>query len=160
MTYCQVWWPILEIGPLHLTHPSANTQQWVVNKHTHTWSSGQPLLQCPGSNWGFGVLLEGTSVVVLRVKRALVIHSPTNNSCRTWDSNLQPLDYKSDSLTIRPQLPPHMHIYIYIYIVVFRISKIYLSIYLSIYTHTHTHTHIHTHHTHTTHIYIYIYIVV
>ncbi len=23
--YCQVWWPILEIGPLHLTHPSAHT---------------------------------------------------------------------------------------------------------------------------------------
>ncbi len=21
VTYCQVWWPILEIGPLHLTHP-------------------------------------------------------------------------------------------------------------------------------------------
>ncbi len=32
--YCQVWWPILEIGALHLTHPSAHTQQWVVNTHT------------------------------------------------------------------------------------------------------------------------------
>ncbi len=31
---------------------------------------------------------------------------PTFNPCRTWDSNPQPLDYKSDSLTIRPQLPP------------------------------------------------------
>ncbi len=30
---------------------------------------------------------------------------PTFNPCRTWDSNPQPLDYKSDSLTIRPQLP-------------------------------------------------------
>ncbi len=30
---------------------------------------------------------------------------PTFNSCQTWDSNPQPLDYKSDSLTIRPRLP-------------------------------------------------------
>ncbi len=31
----------------------------------------------------------------------------TFNLCRTWDSNPQPLDYKSDSLTIRPRLPPY-----------------------------------------------------
>ncbi len=30
---------------------------------------------------------------------------PTFNPCRTWDSNPQRLDYKSDSLTIRPRLP-------------------------------------------------------
>ncbi len=30
---------------------------------------------------------------------------PTFNPCRTWDSNPQPLDCKSDSLTIRPRLP-------------------------------------------------------
>ncbi len=30
---------------------------------------------------------------------------PTYNSCRTWDSNSQPLDYESDSLTIRPRFP-------------------------------------------------------
>ncbi len=58
----KVWWPILGICALHLTHPSAHTQQW-----THTRSSGQPM----GSSWGFGALLKGlTSVVVL------VIHSP------------------------------------------------------------------------------------
>ncbi len=34
-----------------------------------------------------------------RWKRALYIHSPTYNSCQTWDSNSQPLDYESDSLT-------------------------------------------------------------
>ncbi len=32
---------------------------------------------------------------------------PTFNPCRTGDSNPQPLDYKSDSLTIRPRLPPY-----------------------------------------------------
>ncbi len=30
--------------------------------------------------------------------------APTYNSCRTWDSNPQPLDYESDSLSIRPLL--------------------------------------------------------
>ncbi len=30
---------------------------------------------------------------------------PTYNSCRTWDSNSQPLDYEPNSLTIRPRLP-------------------------------------------------------
>ncbi len=84
-----------EMYSLHLTHP----------KWTHTRSSGQLLLQRPGSSWGFGVLLKDTSVVVLKEERELVIHSPTNNPCRTGDSNPQPLDYKSDSLTIRPRLP-------------------------------------------------------
>ncbi len=36
VTCGQVRWPILGICVLHLTHPSAHTQQWVVNKHTHT----------------------------------------------------------------------------------------------------------------------------
>ncbi len=31
---------------------------------------------------------------------------PTYNPCRTWDSNPQPLGDKSDSLPIRPRLPP------------------------------------------------------
>ncbi len=68
----QVWWPILGICALHLTHPRAHTQQW-----THTRSSRQPMLRRPGSSWGFGALLKGlTSVVVLKVERVLVIHSP------------------------------------------------------------------------------------
>ncbi len=62
------------------------------------------MLQRPGSSWGFGALLKDTSVVVLK-EVLKVIHSPTNNPCRTWDSNPQPLDYKSDALTIRPRLP-------------------------------------------------------
>ncbi len=35
VTCGQEWWPILGICALHLTHPSAHTQQWVVNKYTH-----------------------------------------------------------------------------------------------------------------------------
>ncbi len=72
-----------------------------MNKHPEQWAA---MLQRPGSSWGFGVLLKDTSVVVLKEERALVIHSPTNNPCRTRDSNPQPLDYESNSLTIRPQL--------------------------------------------------------
>ncbi len=107
VTCGQVWCPILGICALHLTHPSAHTQQWEVNKHTHTRCSGQSMLRCPGSSWGFGALLKGlTSVVVLRVERALYIHSPHLQSLPARDSNPQPSGYKSDSLTIRPQLPP------------------------------------------------------
>ncbi len=64
------------------------------------------MLWRPGSSWGFGALLKGTSVVVLRVERALVIHSPHLQSLPARDSNSQPFDYESDSLTIRPRLPP------------------------------------------------------
>ncbi len=58
------------------------------------------MLQRPGSSWGFSALLKDTSVVVLKKDTP-----PTNNPCRTWDSNPQPSAYKSDSLSIRPQLP-------------------------------------------------------
>ncbi len=63
------------------------------------------MLQRPGSSWGFGALLKDTSVVVLKEDTP-----PTNNPCRTWDSNPQPLDYESDSLTIRPRLPSGIHL--------------------------------------------------
>ncbi len=73
VTYGQVWWPILGIRALHLTHPKCT--HTAVN--THTRSSGQPfMLWRPGSSWGFGALLKGTSVVILKVERALFIHSP------------------------------------------------------------------------------------
>ncbi len=58
------------------------------------------MLQRPGSSWGFGALLKDTSVVVLKEDTP-----PTNNPCRTWDSNPQPSAYKSDSLSIRPRVP-------------------------------------------------------
>ncbi len=86
------------------THSSEHTP-W-----THTWSSGQPfMLWRPGSSWGFGALLKGTSVVVLRVERALYIHFPHLQFLPARDSNWQPLDYESDSLTIRPRLPKYPH---------------------------------------------------
>ncbi len=101
-----IWWPILGIRALHLTQPKCT--HTAVNSHTpwtRTRSSGQPfMLRRPGSSWGFGALLKGTSVVVLRVERALYIHCPHRQFLPAQDSNSQPLDYESDSLTIRPQL--------------------------------------------------------
>ncbi len=82
------------------------------------------MLQHPGSSWGFSALLKDTSVVVLKEERALVIHSPTNNHCRTRDSNPQPLDYESNSLTIRPRLP---HVYSYIEVAMCPSSSFYSS---------------------------------
>ncbi len=100
---------ILRIRALHLPIQSAHTQQWThthtVNTHPEQWAAIFFMLRRPGSSWGFGALLKGTSVVVLKVERALYIHSPHLQSLPARDSNSQPLDYKSDSLIIRPRLP-------------------------------------------------------
>ncbi len=77
-----------------------------VHTHTHTVNSRQQfILQRSGSSWGFGALLKGTSVMVLRVERALDIHSPQLQFLPARDSNPQPFDYKSNSSAIRPRLP-------------------------------------------------------
>ncbi len=59
------------------------------------------------SSWGFGALLKGTSVVVLKVERALYIHSPHLQSLPARDLNLQPFDYESDSLLLN--FPKTLH---------------------------------------------------
>ncbi len=67
---------------------SAHTEQW-----THTRSSGQPfMLRRPGSSWGFGVLLKGTSVVVLRVERVLYIHSPLLHDYINYAKEIMKID--------------------------------------------------------------------
>ncbi len=53
------------------------TQLWTHTSWTHTQSSGQLMLQHPGSSWGFGALLKGlTSVVVLKVERKHWLFTP------------------------------------------------------------------------------------
>ncbi len=93
---------VLCIYPIQSVH----TQQW-----THTPGAVGSHLCCGarGAVWGFGALLKGTSVVVLRVERALYIHSPHLQSL--LDLRLEPatLGYDSDSLTIRPLLPTKRH---------------------------------------------------
>ncbi len=70
------------------------------------WYKKKPLmLRRPRSSWGFDALLKCTSVVVLKVEKALYIHSPHQQSLPARDSNSQPFNYKSNSLTIRPRLP-------------------------------------------------------
>ncbi len=52
--YCQVWWPILEIGALHLTHPSAHTH--TLNTHPEQWAAIAPT---PGEQLGVWCLAQG-----------------------------------------------------------------------------------------------------
>ncbi len=67
----------------HIHNYTEYNEEWNVfsafnpSKCTHTWSSGQPTLQRPGSSWGFGALLKGLTSVV-------------DTSCQSRDSNLQP----------------------------------------------------------------------
>ncbi len=93
----------------------------VVNTHTHSEhtpgavGTGQPMLQRPGSRTPGGSVpcsrVSTTHLVQLwywRWRERRLFTPPTNNSCRTWDSNLRPSGYKSDSLSIKPWLPPYM----------------------------------------------------
>ncbi len=49
--------------------------------HLRCITQWEAILRRPGSSWGIGALLKGlTSVVVLKVERALVIHSPHQQS--------------------------------------------------------------------------------
>ncbi len=86
----------------NLTHPSAHT----VNTHPEQWAANAA---APGEQLGVRCLAQGHLIVVLRsgerlstLKNMLVIHF------WSWDSNPQPLGYKSDSLTIRPWLAPNL----------------------------------------------------
>ncbi len=90
--YSQVWWPILGIRALHLPIQSAHTQQW-----TQVHAVNTP----PGNSWGFSALLKGTSLWYWRCRERCTF-TPSNYNT-DQDSNLQLLNYKSDSLTIRPR---------------------------------------------------------
>ncbi len=58
-------------------NPSKVHTQSSEHTHKHTTGTFLPfMLRRLWSSWGFGALLKGTSVTVLRVERALYIHSP------------------------------------------------------------------------------------
>ncbi len=86
---------------------SAHTQQWTHTHREHTPGAVGSHLCCGARG------AVGGSVSCSRAPQSWywgwrerwTFTPPTYNSCRTWDSNSQPLDYKSDSLTIRPRLP-------------------------------------------------------
>ncbi len=75
-------------------NPSKCTQTAVSSEqtHTHTVNTAVACSRTPQS-WYW------------RWREHWLFTPPTNNPCRTGDSNPQPLDYKPDSLTIRPRLP-------------------------------------------------------
>ncbi len=83
-----------EMYSLHLTHP----------KWTHTRSSGQPCYSARGAVGGSVPCSRTPQSWYWRRRERWLFTPPTNNPCRTWDSNPQP----SDSLSIRPRLPPNM----------------------------------------------------
>ncbi len=69
------------------------------------------MLRRPGSSWGIGALLKGlTSVVVLKVERALVIHSPHRQFLP--DLGIEPATFglqvqlSNHKATAAPQMPP------------------------------------------------------
>ncbi len=64
---------VLCINISKCTHTAGNSER----THTHTHGAvGIHLLWHPGSSWGFGVLLKGTSVVVLKVEESAVHSLP------------------------------------------------------------------------------------
>ncbi len=109
VTCGQVWWPILEMCTLLLTHPSAHTEQWT-HTHTHTpWTHIQwaANASAPGEQLGVRCLAQGhlSRGVEGGERECWLFTPPTDNSCQIWDSNPQPSSYKSDSLSNKPRLP-------------------------------------------------------
>ncbi len=107
-----------EVWPSIVTHtrnlcsafnPSKYTHT-VVNTHTHTHREHTP--GAVGSQYCGARGAVGGSLPCSRAPQSwywrwrerCTFTPPTNNSCRTWDSNLRLSGYKSDSLSIRPQL--------------------------------------------------------
>ncbi len=96
VTYDQVWWSILGICALRLTHPKCT--HTAVNTHPDQWAA--IYAAAPGEQLGVRWLAQGHLVVVLKVERALYIHSPHLQFLQARDSNSQPFDYESETLTI------------------------------------------------------------
>ncbi len=85
---------VLCINPSNVpTHISEHTHS--VNTHPEQWAA--IYVAVPGEQLGFGALLKGTSVVVLRVKSSWTF-TPLTYNCRTrnlsiMSPTLKPLDH-------------------------------------------------------------------
>ncbi len=88
------------------THPSAHTQQWTHTHCEHTPGAVGSHL-CYGTPGAVGdrCLAQGHLVVVLKVERALYIHSTHRQYLPDRDSNSQPFDYESNSLQLGHDFP-------------------------------------------------------
>ncbi len=84
-----------------------NPSKWCARAHTHTHRAVGSHLCC-GTRGAVGGSVPCSRAAKLWywgwVERALYINSPHLQFLPVQDSNSQPLDYESDSLTIRPQL--------------------------------------------------------
>ncbi len=76
----------------------------VVKIHPEQWAANAAV---PGEQLGVRCLAQGShpSHGIEGGESAGYSLPPTDNPCRTWDSNPRPSGYKSNSLSIRPQLP-------------------------------------------------------
>ncbi len=75
------------------------------SEHTHPEQWAAIYAAAPGEHLGARCLDQGHLIVELRVERVLYIHSIHLQFLPARDSNQQPFDYESNTLTIRPQLP-------------------------------------------------------
>ncbi len=106
VTYDQVWWPILWICALRLTHPKRS--HTVVNTRTHPEQWAAIYAAVPEEQLWVQCLAQGDLVGIEGGREHCTFTPPTYNPYCIWDMNSQPFDYKSDSLTIRLRPPLNM----------------------------------------------------
>ncbi len=108
-----VYVPILGICALQLTHPkcthtAVNTH--TVNTHPEQWAA--IYVTAHGEQLGVRCLAQGNLSRGIEGGESAVHSLPHLQFLPARDSNPQPLDYESDSLTIRPRLPHKKNIYL------------------------------------------------
>ncbi len=83
------------------------------SEHTHSEHAGAVGSHCCGARGAIGGSVPCSRAPqswYWRWRECCSFTIPTFNPCRTWDSNPQPLDYKSDSLTIFLTCPRMLHL--------------------------------------------------
>ncbi len=112
VTNGQVWWLILWICALHLTYPKCTDTP--VNTHTvntEQWAAIYALV--PVEQLEVWYLAQGSHLSRGIKGGESAVHSPTIPAGPRLE-HLQPLDYESNSLTIRPRLPQRKTCYVII----------------------------------------------
>ncbi len=105
-TFGQVWWPILGICALHLTHPTCtHTAVNTPTHHEHTHGAVGSHLCCGarGAVWGSVPCSRAPQSWYWGWRERCTFTPPTYNSCRPETRTRNLSDYESNSLTIRPR---------------------------------------------------------
>ncbi len=136
MTCGQVWCPILGICALHVTYPCAHTQQWIVkhtHTHTHTHREQLAVRVFPRAQLGVRCLAQGSHLTrgIKGGRERWAFTPPTDNPCQTWESNLQSLGNKSDSLTMRPLLHKNFLKFLQVNTLVITMQALVIDVYTS-----------------------------